>query len=83
MDLLCDRVARVQVSCDGPESFHDRFRGRKGAFRDMARGVEHLSRRGVPLKVVMTISRTNYRWLSWFAAWASDRGGWINSASSR
>jgi MoaA/NifB/PqqE/SkfB family radical SAM enzyme len=73
-DLLRDHVVRVQVSGDGPEAFHDRFRGRTGAFRDMARGIALLTERGVPVKLVSTISRANYRWLPWIAQWASDQG---------
>lgn len=73
-DFLRDHVVRAQVSCDGTETFHDSFRRHQGAFRDMERGISFLTTRGVPIKVVATISDANVDSLSWLARWAHDHG---------
>ena len=72
--LLKDSGASVQVSIDGPEAYHDRFRGSKGAFRCASRGIQQLVAAEVPVTVVITICQDNMACLSWLAEWAAGMG---------
>lgn len=72
--LLKDSGASVQVSIDGPEAYHDRFRGSKGAFRCAVRGIRHLVAAEVPVTVVITMCQDNIRWLPWLAEWGESMG---------
>lgn len=64
----------VQVSIDGPEEFHDSFRGCTGAFARARQGIEVLINHEVPLTVVMSVSLDNIEFLSWLAWWALGVG---------
>lgn len=66
--------AKVNVSIDGEESFHDAFRRQRGAFRASERGIRALVEAGVPVDVVTTISRENLGSLATVAAWAAAAG---------
>lgn len=66
--------AGAQVSIDGDEDYHDRFRGLPGAFRAAARGIRELVGAGVPVSVVTTICRDNLQVLPWLANWAAAHG---------
>ena len=72
--LLQDSGASVQVSIDGPEAYHDQFRGSKGAFARASSGMHELVAIGVPVTVVTTICRENMAWLPWLAKWAAEIG---------
>lgn len=72
--LLRETRANVQVSVDGPEAYHDRFRGSSGTFRHSRKGIERLVAAGVPVTIVSTICRDNLVWLPWLAEWATDIG---------
>ena len=50
----------LQVSLDGSTAdLHDRFRGRKGAFAEALRGIEHLRGAGVPFTIGSVVNRMN------------------------
>ncbi len=72
--LLKDSRARAQVSIDGPEAYHDWFRGADGAFRSARSGIEQLLVAGVPVTVVTTLCQDNLKWLPWMAEWAAGMG---------
>ncbi|MDP9193137.1 MAG: radical SAM protein [Acidobacteriota bacterium] len=52
-------VAYVGISVDGGEERHDRFRGRKGAFRDAIRGIRHCRDAGIRVGVRFTATKEN------------------------
>lgn len=52
-------VAYVGISIDGDEERHDRFRGRKGAFRDAIRGIRHCRDAGIRVGVRFTVTKEN------------------------
>ncbi len=64
----------VNVSVDGAEEFHDRFRRRRGAFRATERGIRTLVGAGVAVSIVTTITRRNRASLRGTMAWAADVG---------
>ncbi len=66
--------AKVNVSIDGDESFHDVFRAQRGAFRAAERGIRTLVETGVPVDVVTSISRGNLASLAAITAWAAAAG---------
>jgi len=69
---LKDCGASVQVSIDGPEVYHDQFRGVNGAFRHASKGIQNLIDAEVPVTIVITICKDNSAWLPWLAEWAAD-----------
>lgn len=73
-NLLKNAGANVQVSIDGPEMYHDKFRGNKGSFSCSSKGIQELVSVGVPVTVVTTICNDNIQWLPWIAKWAVDIG---------
>jgi len=72
--LLKNTGAKVQVSIDGPESYHDEVRGLNGAFRHAHCGIQQLVAAGVPVAVVSTICQDNLASLPWLAEWAAEMG---------
>ncbi len=50
----------VGVSLDGMEETNDRFRGKKGAFRDALKGIRNCREAGVKVGLRFTINRHNY-----------------------
>jgi len=60
----------AQISIDGPEEYHDRFRGMPGAFAASSHAIQKLVQVGVPVTVVVTITRDNLDCLPWLAEWA-------------
>jgi MoaA/NifB/PqqE/SkfB family radical SAM enzyme len=64
----------AQVSIDGPEEYHDRFRDHPGAFRQAAKGIAALARVGVPIAIVTTVTRSNLNLLPQVAKWAVEMG---------
>jgi MoaA/NifB/PqqE/SkfB family radical SAM enzyme len=69
--LLKDLGATVNISVDGDEEFHDRFRNLAGAFRSTERGLNSLVEAGIAVTVVMTISRDNLHLLPAMVEWAA------------
>jgi len=72
--LLKNSGVSVQVSIDGPEVYHDRFRGFKGAFNRACRGIQQLVANEVPVTLVMTMCQDNIGYLHWVAEWAATMG---------
>jgi sulfatase maturation enzyme AslB (radical SAM superfamily) len=66
--------ATVNVSVDGEEDIHDRFRRRPGAFRATEEGVHRLVDAGVPVAIVTTITRANVESLPRIVSWAAEIG---------
>jgi 12,18-didecarboxysiroheme deacetylase len=52
-------LSYVGVSLDGMESANDRFRGKKGAFRDALRGIRNCREVGLKVGLRFTINRMN------------------------
>lgn len=72
--LFSDARVRANVSIDGDEAFHDRFRAVEGALRRSERGVRTLVEAGLRVTIVSTISRANRHLLEELAAWAASVG---------
>lgn len=72
--LLKAHGVAAQVSIDGAEPYHDRFRNSRGAFRSANEGIQALVSAGVPVTAVVTICRDNLDCLSWLAEWALRMG---------
>jgi MoaA/NifB/PqqE/SkfB family radical SAM enzyme len=66
--------ASINVSIDGDEMYHDRFRGATGAFRAAGRGIQALVAAGVPVTAVVTICQENLGCLPRLAHWALEMG---------
>ena len=52
-------LSYVGVSVDGLEEIHDRFRGKKGAFRDAIAGIRNSQEAGLKVGLRFTINRLN------------------------
>ena len=52
-------VAYVGISIDGGEERHDRFRGKKGAFREAVRGIRNCRDAGIRVGVRFTVTKEN------------------------
>lgn len=72
--LFSDAGVRVNVSIDGDEAYHDRFRAVEGALRRSERGIRTLVEAGLRLTIVSTISRANLHLLEALADWAAGVG---------
>lgn len=59
-DLQKIGVGYVGISLDGMEDDHDRFRGKKGAFRDALEGIQHCRRIDQRVGLRFTITKHNY-----------------------
>ncbi|MBF8264269.1 MAG: Radical SAM domain protein, partial [Dehalococcoidia bacterium] len=53
------RITYVGVSLDGLEATNDRFRGKKGAFRDALNGIRYCREAGVKVGLRLTITKFN------------------------
>jgi 12,18-didecarboxysiroheme deacetylase len=52
-------LSYVGVSLDGLEEVHDRFRGKKGAFRSAIEGIRHCRQAGVKVGIRFTVNKHN------------------------
>jgi len=52
-------VSYVGISVDGGEERHDKFRGRRGAYRDAIRGIRHCRDAGIRVGVRFTVTKDN------------------------
>ncbi|WP_432817354.1 radical SAM protein [Sulfitobacter sp. JB4-11] len=73
-NLLSMYGIRVHVSIDGPEKFHDDFRGEVGAFQKTEQGLAELRRAGVPFTIVTTVSQGNLADFQDIARWSIAAG---------
>jgi Fe-coproporphyrin III synthase len=60
----------LNVSIDGEADYHDRFRRHDGAFAKSEHGIRLAVEAGVPVTIVMTVSRGNLASVPAVAAWA-------------
>jgi MoaA/NifB/PqqE/SkfB family radical SAM enzyme len=72
--MLKDAGVQVQVSIDGPQAYHDRFRGVRGAFQSATHGIKALVAAKVPVGIVSTICQDNLALLPWLVDWAANMG---------
>jgi MoaA/NifB/PqqE/SkfB family radical SAM enzyme len=72
--LLKDVGAKVNISVDGDERFHDHFRSFPGAFRSTELGLRRAVEAGILATVVTTISRANLHLLPFMVEWAASFG---------
>ena len=70
--LITPKVARqlkeiglsyVGISIDGPEHVHDKFRGKKGAFRNSLQGIRNCLAQGIRVGIRMTLTRYNHQYI--------------------
>jgi Fe-coproporphyrin III synthase len=73
-ELLRASHAKANISIDGDEEFHDRFRAVKGALRRSERGIGMLVDAGTNVTIVSTISRGNLHMLEALADWSATAG---------
>ena len=64
--------AKVNISIDGEEAFHDYFRNLSGAFRASEKSAQMMAEAGIPITIVTTISQGNFHSLSRLVEWASS-----------
>jgi len=72
--LFLDAGVKANVSIDGDEAFHDRFRAVEGALRRSERGIRTLVEAGLRVTIVSTISRANLHMLEALAEWSATVG---------
>ncbi|MFO7986068.1 MAG: 12,18-didecarboxysiroheme deacetylase [Desulfatiglandaceae bacterium] len=58
-ELKAVGLSYVGISLDGMETVHDRFRGKKGAFKDAIAGITHCQEVGLKVGLRFTINRLN------------------------
>jgi MoaA/NifB/PqqE/SkfB family radical SAM enzyme len=71
-ELLAEIGAYVVTSIDGPEAYHDMFRGKKGSFAKARAGVARLVDFAVPVKIVTTVCENSFEYIDWIAEWAHN-----------
>lgn len=69
--LLAKINAYVVTSIDGPQGYHDLFRGEKGSFEKTENGIIRLTEFGIPVKIVTTICEDNFKYIDWCVDWAN------------
>jgi MoaA/NifB/PqqE/SkfB family radical SAM enzyme len=67
-------VRCVLISVDGPEDYHDSFRGMKGAFQKTMKGIAALKKKDVPFALQFTVTKESFPYIEWIAQKASDLG---------
>ncbi len=73
-EAASDLVRCVLISVDGPEEFHDRFRGRKGAYRKTMEGIQRLREHEVNFALQFTVTKESFPFVEWAAETASALG---------
>ncbi|MFN3535749.1 MAG: radical SAM protein, partial [Desulfatiglandales bacterium] len=53
-------LSYVGVSLDGLEDVNDRFRGKKGAFKEALKGIEECRKAGIKVGLRFTVNKMNY-----------------------
>lgn len=64
----------LNVSVDGQPDYHDTFRRQRGAFARAARGLRIAAAAGMPVTIIMTVSRDNLADVAAVASFALDIG---------
>lgn len=67
-------VRCVLISVDGPEEYHDAFRGKKGAFKKTMEGIKILREHDVTFALQFTVTKESYPFIEWIAETASQLG---------
>jgi MoaA/NifB/PqqE/SkfB family radical SAM enzyme len=67
-------VRLVLISLDGPEEYHDAFRGKRGAFKKTMEGINALRRAEVPFALQFTVTKESLSFVEWAAEIAFDLG---------
>jgi len=67
---LGDLNIYVVTSIDGPEAWHDDFRGRKGSFAATEKAISRLLKHNVEVQAVTTVCEDNFQNIEWCAQWA-------------
>jgi MoaA/NifB/PqqE/SkfB family radical SAM enzyme len=67
-------VRCVLISVDGPEVYHDTFRGKKGAFRKTMEGIAILREYEIPFALQFTVTKESFPYVEWVAETASRLG---------
>jgi MoaA/NifB/PqqE/SkfB family radical SAM enzyme len=67
-------VKCVLISVDGPEEYHDTFRGQKGAFKRTMKGINNLIKEEVPFALQFTVTKKSLPFVEWIAETASGLG---------
>lgn len=70
--LLMETEASVVTSIDGPEKYHDMFRGQKGSFAKTKKGISILKEHGIPVKIVTTVCENSIEYIEWCAEFAEE-----------
>ncbi|MFH1101873.1 MAG: radical SAM protein [Methanobacteriota archaeon] len=71
---LRNLTSDVLVSVDGPQEFHDRFRGMHGAFDKTMQGIECLKQYDVPFSLQFTVTKESWRFIDWIVERAVSLG---------
>jgi MoaA/NifB/PqqE/SkfB family radical SAM enzyme len=67
-------VRCVLISVDGPEEYHDAFRGKKGAFKKTMEGISRLKEHDITFALQFTVTKKSYPYIEWIAETASRLG---------
>lgn len=59
MELKKVGLSYVGISLDGLEAVHDRFRGKKGAFREALEGINYAKEAGIKVGLRFTVNKRN------------------------
>ncbi|MBU7029457.1 MAG: radical SAM protein [Theionarchaea archaeon] len=67
-------VRFVLISVDGPEEYHDAFRGKKGAYKRTMKGINALREAEIPFGLQFTVTKESYPFIEWIAKTANELG---------
>ena len=67
-------VQCVLISIDGPEEYHDAFRGKKGTFKKAMKGIHVLKDHNIPFALQFTVTKESYPYVEWIAQTAFELG---------
>lgn len=73
-ETIKDLVRCVLISVDGPEDYHDAFRGKKGAYKKTMEGVAFLKEYDIPFAFQFTVTKESLSFVEWIAEIASHLG---------
>jgi MoaA/NifB/PqqE/SkfB family radical SAM enzyme len=73
-ETISDLVRCVLISVDGPEEYHDAFRGKKGAYKRTMKGIACLDKYDIPFALQFTVTRESLPFVEWIAETASTVG---------
>lgn len=69
-------LTAAAISIDGPEDVHDDIRGLNGVFRKSLRGIELMSRAGIGITIITSVTALNIGLLDQVYALACSLGAW-------